>query len=354
MAQQPRAGVYFCRQPARCVAALPGGDNGQHGFMVGTCTLQQRNEIHVVEFCEESAEVVCRQTLRHPEEIWQLAVNPRDSCQLVTYSAGACPPSLRLWRIADPAAPDAALELLCAASEDAQLGAVKSVLWDPHCEGQLLVADAETLHVFGAGSGQSFTAVASLSVGQRCSGACADPHHAGQVSTVDDTHLKTWDLRSNKLAFKKDGAHLFGARDVDYNPNVPYQVLTAGEDAALRFWDLRKLDKSLRTLSGGHHHWIVRARYNGHHDQLVLSCGTDSAACLWRASSVASAPLAAGQQGAQADRPPDGLIRRFEEHEDSCYSCCWSSTAWVFASVAYDGRLVVNRVPGDEKYRILL
>merc|ERR1711972_645031 len=99
------------------------------------------------------------------------------------------------------------------------------------------------------------------------------------------------------------GAHLFGARDVDYNPNVPYQVLTAGEDATLRFWDLRKLDRGLKSLTGGnngHHHWVVRARYNGHHDQLVLSCGTDSAVCLWRATSVASAPLGVENAGTAA------------------------------------------------------
>mmetsp|Transcript_23270 Transcript_23270/g.65794 ORF Transcript_23270/g.65794 Transcript_23270/m.65794 type:complete len:359 (-) Transcript_23270:86-1162(-) len=358
MAQPPRAGVYFCRQLARCVAPLPGGDNSRHSFMVGTCTLQQRNEIHVVDFDEDTAEVVCRQTLSHPEEIWLLNVNPADGSQVLTYSSGNCAPALRLWQVSDPSAADAELQLLATVGggEETQLAAVKCALWDPHRQGNLIVADSEALHVFEAGSGPDFKALSSVQVGQRVSGACADPHHANQVSTVDDTHLKMWDLRSSKLAFKKDGAHLFGARDVDYNPNVPYQVLTAGEDAALRFWDLRKLDKSLRSLAGGHHHWVVRARYNGHHDQLVLSCGTDSAVCLWRAGSVASAPLGAGGQAAAAqERPPDGLIRRYEEHEDSCYSCCWSlADAWIFASVAYDGRLVVNRVPGEEKYRILL
>merc|ERR1712098_540643 len=178
----------------------------------------------------------------------------------------------------------------------------------------------------------------TLQVGQRCSSACIDPHHPQQVSTVDDTHLKTWDLRSSRLAFKKDGAHLFGARDVDYNPNAPYQVVTTGEDATLRFWDLRHLKQCRKVLSGGHHHWIVRARYNTHHDQLVLSCGTDSVVCLWRAGSVASAPLGVAPADdstvASAQSPPDGLIRRFEEHEDSCYSCCWGAAdAWVFASV---------------------
>jgi WD40 repeat protein len=306
--------------------------------------------------------------LSHPDEVWLLNVSPQDGQKVLTYSSGKSCPALRLWRAPDVASGESALQEICdVAGEDTQLATVKSALWDPHREGNLVVADSEALHVFegaGAGGGPHFRAVSTVQVGQRCSGACLDPHHANQVSTVDDAHLKTWDLRSSRLAFKKEGAHLFGARDVDYNPNVPYQVLTTGEDATLRFWDLRKLDKCIRALSGGHHHWTVRARYNGHHDQLVLSCGTDSAVCLWRVGSVASAPLGAEGDGGGAglapaagtgQRPTDGLVKRYEEHEDSCYSCCWSlADAWVFASVAYDGRLVVNRVPGEEKYRILL
>lgn len=367
MATQARAAVYLTRQATRCVAPLPGGDTGRHRFAVATCALQQRNEIHVVEFVEETSEVVCRQVLPHQEEVWLLTVSPNDGNQILTYSAGKSPPMLNLFTVPEPDAQEQALERLCSISgNEAQLAAVKSALWDPHRAGNLLVADSEALHVFdyAASAGSQPKELSTVQVGQRCSGACLDPHHASQVSTVDDTHIKTWDLRSGKLAFRKDGAHLFGARDVDYNPNVPYQVLTTGEDAALRFWDLRKMDKCLRSLSGGHHHWVARARYNGHHDQLVLSCGTDSAVCLWRCASVASAPLgedvggvlapAAGASAAPS-RPPDGLIKRYEEHEDSCYSCCWSaSDAWVFASVGYDGRVVVNRVPGEEKYRILL
>lgn len=365
MAQNTRAGVYFCRQAARCVAPV-GGDAaaaagaGGHRFLVGTCTLQQRNEIHLVEFSEETAEVSCRQVLVHDEEVWLLSPSPTDSRRLLTYAAGRSSPALRLWRIADETAQESALEPLSSLSneEAAPLATVKSALWDPHYEGNVVVADAEALHVFQSG-GATFSRSLTLHVGQRCNGAALDPHHPQQVSTVDDTHLKTWDLRSSKMAFKRDGAHLFGARDVDYNPNVPYQVMTTGEDSALRFWDLRQTQKPLGTLKGGHHHWIVRARYNGHHDQLILSCGTDSAVCLWRAGSVASAPLSADAASAAAPAsekaPPDGLIKRFEEHEDSCYSCCWSSLdAWVFASVSYDGKLVVNRVPGEEKYRILL
>ncbi|CAE7400423.1 eipr1 [Symbiodinium pilosum] len=75
---------------------------------------------------------------------------------------------------------------------------------------------------------------------------------------------------------------------------------------------------------------------------------------LFCSNQVASAPLG-GKRGEEAARTSDGLVRKYEEHEDSCYSCCWSSSdAWVFASVSFDGKLVVNRVPDEEKYRILM
>lgn len=363
---QGRPGVYFCRQATRCVAPVLGGDGGRHRFMVGTCALQRQNEIHVVEFAEDTSDVTLRQILPHEDEMWLLGASPTGAQQLLTYSSGkgGGPGALKLWRWGDLDAQEGKLELLSSLAQDdseTPLAAVKSVLWDPHNEGNVVVADAEAVHVFQGTPGRMARSSVLQMELHRCHAACLDPHHPQQISTVDDTHLKTWDLRSNKLVFRRDGAHLFGARDVDYNPNVPYQVLTAGEDATLRFWDLRNSSNCLRALSGGHHHWIVRARFNAHHDQLVLTCGTDSAVCLWRAGSVASQPLGSssdatgGEEGAASQRPPDGLVRRFEEHEDSCYSCSWSAAdAWIFASVSYDGKLVVNRVPDEEKYRILL
>ena len=48
-------------------------------------------------------------------------------------------------------------------------------------------------------------------------------------------------------------------------------------------------------------------------------------------------------------------VRSFDVHEDSVYSTSWSaSDAWIFASLSYDGRVAINRVPDSEKYKILL
>lgn len=51
----------------------------------------------------------------------------------------------------------------------------------------------------------------------------------------------------------------------------------------------------------------------------------------------------------------DGILATYEEHEDSVYAVEWSTAdPWVFVSLSYDGRVVINRVPRAEKYKILL
>lgn len=51
----------------------------------------------------------------------------------------------------------------------------------------------------------------------------------------------------------------------------------------------------------------------------------------------------------------DGLLERFEQHEESVYCVEWSSAdPWIFASVSFDGRVIVSRIPKKYKYQILL
>lgn len=51
----------------------------------------------------------------------------------------------------------------------------------------------------------------------------------------------------------------------------------------------------------------------------------------------------------------DSLLASYDEHEDSVYSAEWAAgDPWTFASLSYDGRFVINRVPSDIKYSILL
>jgi hypothetical protein len=84
---------------------------------------------------------------------------------------------------------------------------------------------------------------------------------------------------------------------------------------------------------------------------------------LWTAESVSSvagqehAPPAAAPGGAGAGTQPqaDGRVSLYDEHEDSCYAVAWSAAdPWVFASASYDGRVAINQVPRNVKYRVIL
>lgn len=50
----------------------------------------------------------------------------------------------------------------------------------------------------------------------------------------------------------------------------------------------------------------------------------------------------------------DERLEEVEEHEDSIYSCAWAGNdPWIFASVSFDGRVIVSRVKRHHKYAIL-
>ena len=99
-------------------------------------------------------------------------------------------------------------------------------------------------------------------------------------------------------------------------------------------------------------------RYNRFHDQLLASAGADRRAALWRASSVSSAPLldmdlgdapadessaGASSGGAKAPDAADVLVRDFDLHDEALTAVAWSHCdAWVFASLSYDGRVLLN------------
>jgi WD40 repeat protein len=119
-----------------------------------------------------------------------------------------------------------------------------------------------------------------------------DPHHSRELATADAGNVKGWDLRTMKTTHTIDGAHAHHIRDIDYNPNRTYVVVTSGDDCKIRFWDLRKGGAAgpLKTLTG-HTHWVWSSKFNRFHDQLVLSSGSDNVVNLWRVSSISSAPL---------------------------------------------------------------
>ena len=369
--------------------------------MVGTTALREENEIYILEYVEDTGNVDCRQVFNHPSELWDVKPCPSDNkILLTTYNIGSTMKGT-LWKIPDPidylgenndassvshrkdleelltfgdenletpvgagvwdeqaCTAGSTLRLLTWAGETTASGSVS--VWDIRESKASVSASFNVRERRSSSSVQQTSEVGGSNTGEGqtiVNTAAWDPHRPSSTTLTIDTEILGWDLRdsSGKSAFSIPNAHGLSIRDIDYNPNKPYCFLSGGDDGKMKFWDFRKTASPLKVLSG-HSHWVTRAKFNPFHDQLVLSGSSDSTVGLWRAASISSAPLIE-LEGEESDDKDvaDGIIRRFDEHEDSVYGLAWSiCDAWVFASLSYDGRFVVNHVPSAEKYKILL
>jgi len=100
---------------------------------------------------------------------------------------------------------------------------------------------------------------------------------------------------------------------------------------------------------------VWRVAFNRFHDQLVLSSGSDALVKLESAVTISSASIISSSDEADADageqsnveKCKDGLIATYDKHDESVYDIAWSNAdPWVFASISFDGRLLINMVPG--------
>ena len=183
--------------------------------------------------------------------------------------------------------------------------------------------------------------------------------------------MRAYDARSSaapRLVVAPDGGPCFA---VDSNPNKPGAVSTAHADGTVRFYDLRASGGAPLKILRGHDGWCGALEYNKYHDQLLASGGSDKLVNLWRVSSISSAPLleldlddakgdgassaVTSSAGTAAPDAPDVKVKDYDLHDDAVVAVAWSSCdAWVFASLSFDGRVLLNHVPSPEKYKILL
>lgn len=194
-----------------------------------------------------------------------------------------------------------------------------------------------------------------------------DPHDSNAMAVsygrsvyMVDGRVDTTSVPAGTVDCIRNG-HRYGIAHLDYNPNKPHVLATAGLDGLLHFWDLRNAKCPLLTARGGHSHYVWNVQYNPFHDQLIVSTGTDTVVNLWRCSTISSAPLltleeeaAANDANASETAAPNVRVSRFE-HGDACYASTWGAAdAWLYLSAGYDGRVVLHHVPSKEKYKILL
>ncbi|KAL2895490.1 WD repeat-containing protein DWA2 [Bienertia sinuspersici] len=171
-------------------------------------------------------------------------------------------------------------------------------------------------------------------------GGAWDPHDINAVALTSESAIQLWDLRTMKMTGAVEQVH---ARSVDYNAKKDHILVSAEDESGIRIWDLRMLNSPLAELPG-HAHWTWTVKANPEYDGIILSAGTDSSVSLWLAPTSSSADGTSESLESPA-MGADPLLNSYNDYEDSVYGLAWSSREpWIFASLSYDGRVVVESI----------
>eukprot|EP01104_Vermistella_antarctica_P012213 TRINITY_DN3495_c0_g2_i1.p1 TRINITY_DN3495_c0_g2~~TRINITY_DN3495_c0_g2_i1.p1 ORF type:complete len:388 (-),score=91.05 TRINITY_DN3495_c0_g2_i1:236-1399(-) len=372
--------VHGLTTQARCLAAQL-ADTDRIRFFVGSCSLRGKNEVHLIEVTDEAElDVRIINIFDHEHEISHLAPSPSDANLLFTCYNTVERSSVRskatLWSFVEE---NSRLTEVGTIPTDAEKPRdISAVLWEPDEASSRQVVTLETGRVAvwdvnTSGGDDALVEKSSIAFRggieeQNATCGAWDPHFHEQVVAGIGSRVQGWDVRSGSASYAIPNAHALSVRDVDFNRNKPYYFVTGGDDGRVKFWDQRKCTTPVKQL-GGHSHWVYNVKYNPFHDQLVASSGTDALVSLWNVSSISSAPHADipdpedigwkddvedDEASKKNSRRGDHLIQTFEEHDDSVYAVAWSvADAYLFASLSFDGRVVINFVPQEEKDRIL-
>ena len=146
---------------------------------------------------------------------------------------------------------------------------------------------------------------------------------------------------------------------------------TAHADGTVRFYDLRASGGAPLKILRGHDGWCGALEIDDTRHKLTsLSEPPDARSWSWYLL-YSSAPLleldlddakgdgassaVTSSAGTAAPDAPDVKVKDYDLHDDAVVAVAWSSCdAWVFASLSFDGRVLLNHVPSPEKYKILL
>ncbi|KAL7648820.1 UNVERIFIED_CONTAM: hypothetical protein RMT77_000727 [Armadillidium vulgare] len=351
-------------------------ENEKINFIVGTQSLKNTNQVQLIEFDDDSG-AISKQHFEHSSgEIWSLASAPRSleliatvyyntqdyhtecgssvwQMPLESSSKGYTTNVTPLKKVCDLLDVNKSEKefkihsLSWALDDDSQMVTLvdnRLVLWDVECAGQNAKVKGQC-SIEGRGS-------VHLGAVRWC------PHqNATQVACTFGSNIVSFDVRSMKQVWMIENTHSPIVRDLDFNQNKQYYLASCGDDGAVKFWDIRNSSKPLLTRFD-HSHWVWSVRFNASYDQLVLSCSSDQRVILSNFPSVASQPIGSAQEDEDEIKEKnncaieDGILHTYEDHEESVYAAEWSSADfWTFASISFDGRFVINKVPKSFKYK---
>ncbi|CAN7042308.1 unnamed protein product [Brassica oleracea var. botrytis] len=310
---------YGLKYQARCISDVK-ADTDYTSFLTGTLSLKEENEVHLLRLSSGGSELICEGLFSHPNEIWDLASCPFDQRIFSTVFSTGESFGAAIWQIPELYGQLNSPQLERVASLDAHVGKINCVLWWPsgRCD-KLISMDEQNIFLWSlACSNKSAEVLSKDSAGMlhSLSGGAWDPHDVNAVAATGESSVQFWDLRTMKKVNSIERAHV---RGVDYNPKREHILITAEDESGIHVWDLRKAKAPVQELPG-HTHWTWAVKCNPEYDGLIL-------------------PVGSTRQRVNL------LLNSYTDYEDSVYGLAWSSREpWVFASLSYDGRVVIESV----------
>ncbi|KAI4366270.1 hypothetical protein MLD38_022165 [Melastoma candidum] len=335
---------YGLKYQARCISDVK-ADSDHTSFLAGTLSLKEENEVHLLRLTSDGTELVCEGLFSHPNEIWDLRSCPFDQRVFSSVFSSGESGGAAVWRIPELYGQLNSPQLEKIASLDAHTRKIACVLWWPSGKQDKIVSiDEENIFLWALDCPRKAAQVQSQeSVGmlQNLSGGAWDPHDVNAVAATSASSVQFWDLRTMKKSSSIDSVH---ARDLDYDIRKKHLLVTAEDEGGICIWDLRKIKAPIQELPG-HTHWTWTVRCNPEYDGLILSAGTDSVVNLWFSSSLCNDDWASERMSDSSAKKTNPLLRTYSDYEDSVYGLAWSTREpWIFASLSYDGRVVVESV----------
>ncbi|KAK2660870.1 hypothetical protein Ddye_007403 [Dipteronia dyeriana] len=335
---------YGLKFQARCISDVK-ADRDHTSFLTGTLSLKEENEVHLLRLSSGGTELICEGLFSHPNEIWDLSSCPFDQrifstvfCTGETYGAA-------IWQIPELYGQLNSPQLEQIAVLDAHVGKINRVLWWPSGRHDKLISiDEENIFLWSLDCSKKTAQVQSKESSgmlHYLSGGAWDPHDVNCIAATSVSSVQFWDLRTMKKTNSIDRAHV---RSVDYSMEDGHILVTAEDESGINIWDLRMLKAPIQDLPG-HTHWTWAISCNPEYDGLILSAGTDSTVNLWLAPTSRGDELPPKSLVETPTQRADLLLNSYTDYEDSVYGLAWSSREpWIFASLSYDGRVVVESI----------
>ncbi|KAG0163775.1 Protein tssc1, partial [Apophysomyces sp. BC1034] len=292
---------------ARCLTQITASTE-KSKFLVGTVGAKN-NILCMLEYDDETSNITST-SYEHPDEIWDVASCPTDEHLLFTCHSpvsGNLQQKATLWQKSANDDDKHMLKNLVTLDQPN----IRKVLWDPTRDNSQ-VASIDSSHIYLSTLGNGAKTSLSIDVSstfssdpdtpalRRLQNAVWNPHNP-EIITVGDRCLSGWDLRSGKSVFEHQNAHKSTIRAVDYNTNKPYHVVTGGDDAQVKIWDVRNFAKPAMIVEG-HTHWVWSVALNKFHDQLLLTSSSDTLVNLHNVVSVSSASYLRDQNSSDEDQ----------------------------------------------------